>query len=106
MNRAFLLRRVLLGVLIGVTVLGAGFFGWVEFRTSQYHQRESEMLSRYRTSYAACLGQHVTAGVCAAEVRDLCTHDRFWQREHPPFVIDLAPQFNAPDQSCADIVPG
>ncbi len=31
--------------------------------------------------------------------------DTFWQRE-PPFRIDLAPQFNLPDQRCKATVPG
>jgi hypothetical protein len=103
---AFLLRRVFLGVLVGVTLLALGFFGWVQFRTSQYHQREAHLLSRYRSGYATCLRQQVTPAACALEVRDLCTHDQFWQREQPPFVIDLAPQLNVPELRCKETVPG
>jgi hypothetical protein len=102
---AFLLRRVLLGVLVGVTVLALAFLGWVELRTSQYHQREAKMLSRYRAEYATCVGQRLAPDTCAQETRELCMRDTFWQRE-PPFRIDLAPQFNLPDQRCKATVPG
>jgi hypothetical protein len=101
----FLVRRVLLGVLIGLTALAVGFLGWVQFRTSEYHQREAKMLSRYRAGYTTCLRQQLAPTTCAQEVHNLCTRDVFWQRE-PPFLIDLAPQFNLPDLRCKETVPG
>jgi len=102
----FLLRRVLLGVIVGTTLLGLGFFGWVQFRTAQYQARETRMLSRYHAGYTACVRREVTPGTCARAVRDLCNRDGFWRREEPPFLIDLAPQFNAPDLRCGETVAG
>jgi hypothetical protein len=104
-DRPFLVRRVLLGVLVGVTVVALGVFGWVQFRTSEYHQREAKMLSRYRAGYATCVRQQLAPQACAHEVHDLCTRDAFWQRQ-PPFLIDLAPQFNLPEVRCKEAVPG
>jgi hypothetical protein len=102
---AFLLRRVLLGVLIGVTVLAVGFFGWVQVRTSDYQKRESQMLSRYRSGYAQCVRQQFAPSTCARDLRALCTRDDFWQQE-PPFFIDLAPQLNTPEVRCRATVSG
>jgi hypothetical protein len=97
---AFLLRRVVLGVIVGLTVLAVGFFGWVQFRTSEYHEREARMLSHYRHDYAACVREQVDPAGCAQQLRRLCTRDAFWQREQPPFLIDLAPQFSTPEARC------
>jgi hypothetical protein len=103
---AFLLRRVVLGVIVGVTVLAVGFFGWVQFRTSEYHKREARMLLHYRHDYAACVRQQTAPATCARQLRQLCTQDVFWQREQPPFIIDLAPQFSTPEVRCRESVSG
>jgi hypothetical protein len=103
---AFMVRRVLLGVIVGLTLLALCFFGWVQFRTSQYHHRESQMLSRYHSGYVACVRDPLESATCVRQLRDLCVRDVFWHREQPPFLIDLAPQFNTPELRCKDAVAG
>jgi hypothetical protein len=100
----FLVRRVLMGVVAGLTVLAVGFFGWVQYRSSEYHDREAKMLARYRHDYLVCLRDQ-SASACVSQLRELCARDVFWQQE-PPFVIDLAPQFSRPDARCTEVVAG
>ena len=82
-NAPFLIRRVLLGVLVGAMLVGLAFFGWVQYRTGQYHGQEKALQDRYHSAYLACLHDGGQTGDCAARVEATCNHDPFWSIEQP-----------------------
>ena len=79
----FKLRRVLFGVVIGLVALALSFYGWVQYRQSQYAQRESGVLSRYHNDYALCLKLGNGEFGCARHVLAACVHDSFWDLDKP-----------------------
>src|SRR6478672_1608055 len=92
----FLLRRVLPGVLLGVTLVGVVFFGWVQYRTSQYHGREHALEKRYHAAYVTCMGSGGQTGDCASRVEATCNRDPFWSVAKP---FAFLPGAAADDQS-------
>lgn len=79
----FLLRRVLLGVVVGIALVLLGFYGWVQLRVSQYHDREHSTLVRYQRSYALCVAGGSVPQTCAAKVYTACRADAFWTVGRP-----------------------
>lgn len=79
----FLLRRVLLGVVVGLAVLAAGFFGWSRYRVGQYHHRESAVLTAYRGEYRSCVAGGAGTAGCATQVYAACLADPFWRTDEP-----------------------
>lgn len=82
----FLVRRVLLGVVVGLAVLAVGFFGWTRYRVGQYHHRETTVLAGYRAEYRSCLALGSPASYCVSSVDTACAADPFWRGE-PPFTL-------------------
>ena len=79
----FLVRRVLLGVLLGCTLVGFAFLGWVQYRTGQYHGREAALQKRYHSVYLACLSGGGQPDNCASRVEASCNRDPFWAIGQP-----------------------
>jgi hypothetical protein len=84
----FLLRRVLLGVVVGLALVVVAFYGWVQLRTSQYHGREHAMLLRYQRAYTLCVTAGSVPSTCAAKVYTACRSDPFWA-VGLPFTLDV-----------------
>jgi hypothetical protein len=84
----FLVRRVVVGVFVGVVLLLLAFYGWVRYRTSQYEHSRSEMLVRYQNAYTLCVDAGTPELVCSRRIYSACTHDAFWATEKP-FSFDL-----------------
>jgi len=85
----FLLRRVLVGVVLGLALVLVGFYGWVQLRVSQYHQREHAMLVRYQRVYSLCVTAGSTPSNCATKVYNACRADAFWTTGRPfSFAVD------------------
>ena len=74
----FRLRRVLLGVVMGLVALSLGFYGWVQYRQSQYQDRERAVLDRYQNDYSLCLKVGSGEFGCARRVVASCKVDPFW----------------------------
>jgi hypothetical protein len=87
----FLVRRVLLGVVIGLALVVLGFYGWVQLRVSQYHDREHAMLQRYQRAYTLCVAAGSMPSTCVAKVYTACRSDAFWTVGRP-FAFDLDSQ--------------
>ena len=87
----FKLRRVLIGVLIGLVGVALGFYGWVQHRQSQYADRERTVLTRYHDSFALCLKLGNGEFGCARHVLAACVRDPFWEHGEP-----FAPAGSAP----------
>ena len=85
---SFRLRRVLLGVVVGLTLLALGFYGWARFRSAEYHRREAGVLQHYRSTYRFCLQGGVPASACLASSSAACAADPFWSVTEP-FSVDL-----------------
>jgi hypothetical protein len=79
----FRLRRVFLGVVMGLVVLSLGFYGWVQYRQSQYHDRERGVLTRYQNDYSLCLKLGQGEFGCARRVYASCQLDPFWSGDKP-----------------------
>jgi hypothetical protein len=79
----FKLRRVLIGVAVGLVALTLTFYGWVQYRQSQYGDRERAVLTRYHDDYTLCLKLGNGEPNCARHVLATCVHDPFWQAERP-----------------------
>jgi hypothetical protein len=71
-------RRVLLGVVVGLALLAVCFFAWTRYRVAQYHHRESALLTRYHAQYQACTSAGTVAPRCATPIYQACTADAFW----------------------------
>lgn len=79
----FKLRRVLIGVVIGLVALTLTFYGWVQYRQSQYAARERNVLTHYHDDYALCLKLGNGQLGCARHVLGACVRDPFWQQGKP-----------------------
>lgn len=93
-STAFKMRRVLMGVVAGLLVVSLAFYGWVQYRQSQYHKRERDVLARYQRSYTLCTTIGNSPLVCLDRVMTACADDLFW-RVAKPFSFDA--QVAAPD---------
>jgi hypothetical protein len=87
----FKLRRVLIGVVVGLVALTLGFYGWVQFRQSQYQDREHAVLVRYHNDYSLCLKLGAGDYGCARRVLAACTVDPFWLGDKPFASAGAAP---------------
>jgi hypothetical protein len=72
------LRRVLIGVVAGLVALALGFSGWVDYRQSQYRDRERTVLTRYHSDLAFCLTVGNADYACVRRVLASCEVDPFW----------------------------
>jgi hypothetical protein len=79
----FKLRRVLIGVVIGVVAVTLGFYGWVQFRQSQYADRERTVLTHYRNDFTLCIKLGTGEVGCARHVLTACMRDPFWRQDKP-----------------------
>jgi hypothetical protein len=79
----FKLRRVLIGVAVGLVALALGFYGWVQYRQSQYGHRERAVLTRYHDDYTLCLKLGNGDLGCARQVLAGCVRDPFWSDAKP-----------------------
>src|SRR4051794_14744580 len=87
----FSLRRVLIGVVLGLVVLTLGFYGWVQMRQSQYQDRERAVLVRYHNDYSLCLKLGTGDYGCARRVLAACLVDTFWAGDKPFASAGAAP---------------
>jgi hypothetical protein len=74
----FKLRRVLIGVVIGLVAVTLTFYGWVQYRQSQYADRERNVLTRYHNQFTLCLKLGNGQFSCARHVLAACVRDPFW----------------------------
>jgi hypothetical protein len=79
----FRLRRVLAGVVVGLVLVTLAGYGWVQYRTAQYHHRVDALVKRYHAAYLQCLADGGVAADCAARVTAACARDGFWARANP-----------------------
>lgn len=98
------LRRVLVGVVAGLTLLALAFYGWVQYRQSQYHHRQHVVLSRYHAAYTTCVAVGNPAQVCAPRLTTACVLDPFWELGKP-FAFDPETAVPDKDRLCRDGVP-
>lgn len=82
-NSSFRFRRVLVGVVVGLVLATTGFYGWVEYRRSQYHDRERSVLSRYHEAYTLCVTAGNPSFACVSRVQTACVADPFWRVAKP-----------------------
>jgi len=87
----FQLRRVLIAVAIGLVALTLTFYGWVQYRQSQYGDHESAVLTRYHNDYLLCLKLGNGNLSCARHVLAACVKDPFWGDEKPFASADALP---------------
>jgi hypothetical protein len=102
---AFKLHRVVVGVVVGLVLLLLGFYGWVQFRTSQYHDRADAVVARYHHAYALCVAAGSAQEVCTTRAVDACTTDPFWA-VGKPFSFDLGSTVSDASLRCHRGVPG
>lgn len=95
----FLLRRVFAGVVVGVVLLLIGFYGWVRYRTGQYHHREELMLSGYRTAVTQCVAAGTPGSTCTTRGYQACLGDLFWL-VGKPFALDLTSPTQEANDRC------
>jgi hypothetical protein len=95
------LRRVLVGVVVGLVLVSLAFYGWVQYRRSQYTQHERAVLGRYHEAYTLCVAAGNPAFACANRVQNACVRDPFWTTGKP-FAFD--PESATPDSGarCRD----
>ena len=79
----FKLRRVLIGVAIGLVAVTLTFYGWVQYRQSQYADHERTVLTHYRNDFTLCLKLGNGEPGCARDVLAACVRDPFWAQEKP-----------------------
>ena len=79
----FKLRRVLIVAVIGLVGLALSFYGWVQYRQSQYADRERTVLTRYHDNYSLCLRLGNGQVGCARHVLAQCVQDPFWAEGKP-----------------------
>lgn len=79
----FKLRRVLIGVAVGLVAVALSFYGWVQYRQSQYADRERAVLTGYHNQFALCLKLGNGELACARHVLAACTRDPFWAGRVP-----------------------
>ena len=87
----FRVRRVLIGVVVGLVALTLSFYGWVQYRQSQYADRERAVLTRYHDNYTLCLKLGNGDLGCARHVLAACVHDPFWAGGKPFATAGSAP---------------
>lgn len=87
----FKLRRVLIGVAIGLVALTLSFYGWVQYRQSQYADRERTVLTRYHNQFTLCLELGNGEFGCARQVLASCLRDPFWGEGQPFATAGSAP---------------
>jgi hypothetical protein len=86
---AFKVRRVLFGVVVGLALVSLAFYGWVQYRQSEYQHRERAVLSRFHQAYALCVTAGNASVSCTDRVMDACVGDPFWTIAKP-FSFDPA----------------
>ena len=96
---AFRIRRVLLGVVVGLVLVSVAFYGWVQYRRAQYDDRERAVLSRYHQDYTLCVTAGNAAVGCAARVVNACVADSFWSLAKP-FASDPESARDDPLERC------
>jgi hypothetical protein len=101
----FLLRRVFVGVLVGLLLSVLAFFGWTRWRTAQFHERQDAVLTGYRHLYENCVAGGTAPAYCGQRLMATCTADAFWRVE-PPFVIDFASRFDDAATRCRETTTG
>jgi hypothetical protein len=79
----FKFRRVLIGVVIGVVALALSFYGWVQYRQSQYAARQQTVLTKYHDDFTLCLRLGNGELGCVRHVLAACVRDRFWVQDKP-----------------------
>jgi hypothetical protein len=79
----FKVRRVLISVVVGLVVVALSFYGWVQYRQSQYADRERTVLTHYRNDFALCLKLGNGQFGCARDVLAACVRDPFWEQGKP-----------------------
>jgi hypothetical protein len=79
----FKLRRVLIGVFVGLVAVSLTFYGWVQYRQSQYADRQRSVLTKYHDDYSLCIKLGNDPLSCARHVLAACTHDPFWKGDKP-----------------------
>jgi hypothetical protein len=79
----FKLRRVLIGVVVGLVALTLSFYGWVQYRQSQYADSERSVLTRYHDDYTLCVKLGSGDLSCARRVLTACVVDPFWGQGKP-----------------------
>ena len=87
----FKTRRVLIGVVVGLVALTLTFYGWVQYRQSQYADRERTVVTRYHNDYTLCLKLGNGELSCARHVLDMCVRDPFWADDKPFASADSVP---------------
>jgi nitrogen fixation-related uncharacterized protein len=81
------LRRVLVGVVVGLMLVAVAFFGWVAYRRSQYGDHQHAVLSRYHQAYSSCVAIGTPEQFCGARMTAACLLDPFWTIAKP-FAFD------------------
>ena len=66
-----------------MVVLSLGFYGWVQYRQSQYQDREQATLTRYQNDYSLCLKVGSSEFGCARRIIASCLGDPFWHGGKP-----------------------
>jgi hypothetical protein len=87
----FKLRRVLIGVVVGLVTLALTFYGWVQYRQSQYADQQRSVLTRYHDDFTLCLKLGNGELGCARHALAQCLRDRFWDRQQPFAQAGTAP---------------
>jgi hypothetical protein len=77
------LGRVIVGVVVGLGILFLAGFGWLEYRTGQYHRHENGVVTRYRGELTACVVGGAARESCAARAAARCLADGFWTKKKP-----------------------
>ena len=83
MGARFKLRRVLVAVAVGLVALTLTFYGWVQYRQSQYADREQTVLNHYRNAYTLCIKLGNGQLGCARHIFAACVRDPFWAQDEP-----------------------
>jgi hypothetical protein len=91
---AFKMRRVSIGVVVGLLVVSLAFSCWVQYRRSQYQKHEQDVLGRYQRGYTLCTASGTAPFVCRERILQACVADPFWQ-VGKPFSFDA--QVATPD---------
>jgi hypothetical protein len=94
----FRVRRVLLGVVTGLVVVTLAFYGWIQYRQSQYARQQRDLLSRYHVDYTTCLAAGNGSLACARNGLAACVDDPFWRSDEPFATAGSTPP--DPDARC------